>query len=111
VFHGDDLVFAWVVRWYYFNYGPDTPPVPVPLTPDERELQDVTSSYWINLAREGTPNAKGTGYPVWPEAHSNATQQPRMLLDVGKALGPAPSFREQYCAFWDKYPTWPDVEQ
>lgn len=102
VFHGDDLVFAWVLRWFRLTYKDPVPPVPIPLTPDERQLQIATSSYWVSFAANHNPNSGSL--PHWPVA--NGTAQPRMALQVASGLRSIPDWRPKFCDFWDKHPNW-----
>ena len=44
----------------------------------DRRLAETMSSYWVNFAMNGDPNA--SGLPVWPVFHEKATSQ-AMVLD------------------------------
>lgn len=68
-----------------------------PFTEVDRKLEDQMSSYWVNFAKTGNPNAKGL--PEWKAFNTNS-QQTMIFGDTPKT-GTLP-FKPQF-EFWDKY--------
>ena len=67
--HGSDVPYAFQT----LGGGPAGEP-----TPEALKLSDMISSYWINFARTGDPNAPGL--PEWPAF--NQTDQKVMVFDA-----------------------------
>ncbi len=61
--------------WYVFDHLDQSP---WNWTAGDRKLADEMSSYWVNFARSGDPNA--TGLPSWP-AFTNAESKVQYLAD------------------------------
>ena len=55
-----------------YTYVFDTNYAGMPVTATDRALTAIMSSYWINLALNGDPNAETL--PAWPRFHGNAPQ-------------------------------------
>jgi para-nitrobenzyl esterase len=53
----------------------------------DQSLADIVSSYWVNFARRGDPNA--TGLPTWPAFHDGSKDR-AMFLRVPPEVAPAP---------------------
>ena len=58
-------------------------------TADDRKLADTISSYWVNFARSGDPNAPGL--PSWPAF--TATRQQTLLLDEPITVSGVPDLK------------------
>jgi para-nitrobenzyl esterase len=67
---------------------PGTPPVPVPVTANDRTVADRVSAYWFNFAKTGVPS------PEWPK---NEAGQDKTLL-LGAAVSVATDFMQQHHA-------------
>ena len=95
---------------YYFSHRPQYPDAPqfknwgaahgseiafvfgnfaatMPATDADKSVSDQVSSYWVNFAKTGDPNA--SGLPVWP-LFTDANQQVMNLNDPSKAI-PVPN--------------------
>jgi para-nitrobenzyl esterase len=57
------------------------------VTPADREMADLTSSYWVSFALTGDPG--GEGRPVWPR-HDPAVDRILAFTNTGVAVGPDP---------------------
>ena len=91
---------------YYFSHRPQYPDAPqfknwgaahgseiafvfgnftaaMPATDADKPVSDELSSYWVNFAKTGDPNASGR--PVWP-VFTDANQQVMNLNDPSKAI-------------------------
>jgi len=66
------------ISYVFGNFTPSMPP-----TNEDRAVSDTVSSYWVNFAKTGNPNANGM--PVWP-AFSNAKPEVMNLNDPSKAI-------------------------
>jgi carboxylesterase type B len=109
VFHGDDLLFAWMLRWWYLSWedGKDVPLPAVALyTPDERALQATVSKWWMTFAKTGDPNYEGQSTLAWPKAVTNkaTNQTPRMGITIEPA--PVTHWRDSVCDVWDVHRDW-----
>ena len=80
-------------------YAFSTPPPGRVWTDADRKLADTMSSYWVNFALNGDPNA--SGLPVWPAFHEKATSQ-AMVLDEKTELEARPDVARLgvYDALW-----------
>ena len=59
-------------------------------TPDDRQLAERMSSYWVNFARSGNPN--GAGLPEWPAFDDNRGGDVLVLdAEVAAETTPAPA--------------------
>jgi para-nitrobenzyl esterase len=69
-----------------------------PWTEEDKRLEDIMSSYWINFASSGDPN--GDGLPAWLSFDPNSNEL--MILDTGKLTMSSISALKEF--YWmDKY--------
>ncbi len=66
------------ISYVFGNFTPSMPP-----SAEDRSVSDTVSSYWVNFAKTGDPNAPGM--PAWP-AFSNAKPEAMNLNDPSKAI-------------------------
>lgn len=66
------------ISYVFGNFTPSMPP-----SAEDRVVSDTVSSYWVNFAKTGNPNAQGM--PAWP-AFSNAKPEVMNLNDPSKAI-------------------------
>jgi para-nitrobenzyl esterase len=62
----------------------------------DHELSDIMSSYWINFARSGDPNAPGL--PHWPEFNTDTEQ----TMTFADRISVGPVARRDQLVFWDQ---------
>jgi para-nitrobenzyl esterase len=60
-------------------------------------LADTISSYWLNFARTGNPNA--AGLPHWPTYDAAA----QMTMELGDTVRPTPIHNLARLEFWDAF--------
>ncbi len=68
-----------------------------PWTEADAVLADTISSYWLNFARTGDPNA--AGLPHWPPYEPAA----QMTMELGDAVRPVPIRNLARLEFWDAF--------
>ena len=61
-----------------------------PATEEDRALNKLVSSYWINFAKTGDPNGKGL--PAWPGFMENKQQVLYLNSDI--SVGPVPNLEK-----------------
>jgi carboxylesterase type B len=66
---------------------------------DDSVLADTISSYWLNFARTGDPNA--AGLPPWPTYEPST----RMTMELGDAVKARPIHNLPRLQFWDAFYT------
>jgi para-nitrobenzyl esterase len=66
------------ISYVFGNFTPSMPP-----SAEDRAVSDTVSSYWVNFAKTGDPNA--TGMPTWP-AFNNSKPEVMNLNDPSKAI-------------------------
>ena len=71
-------------------------PVPVELTPRDIEFADNMRAYWLNFARNGSPN--GDGLPEWP-AYTPANDT---FMDLGAEFRPVSGFEKDRQDYLDE---------
>jgi para-nitrobenzyl esterase len=76
--HGSDVPYA------FQTLAPGTRGAP---KPEDRELSDMISSYWVNFAKKGDPN--GPGLPQWPAFAEK--DQKAMVFDATPGARPVPN--------------------
>ena len=64
----------------------------------DRRLEDALSSYWVNFAKTGDPNA--AGLPVWP-AYTTALRDRVLVVGDGVVVGASP-LDARKLAFWER---------
>ncbi len=70
----------------------------------DRKLADTMSSYWVNFAMNGDPNANGL--PAWPAFHEKATSQAMVLDEKTEPEGRPDVLRlSVYDALWARQKT------
>jgi len=57
-----------------------------PVTEEDRELNELVSSYWINFAKTGDPN--GEGLPAWPAFNEKENMVMYIDADTGERKHP-----------------------
>ena len=57
-----------------------------PVTPEDRELHELVSAYWINFAKNGDPN--GEGLPEWPAFNEKGNMVMYIDGDIGAKVHP-----------------------
>jgi len=77
----------------YFRNTLDT--VDRPWTPPDRKLSDIMSSYLVNFAATGNPNA--TGLPNWPAYRAGE------IMELGDNIGPIPTPDARELVWLDQY--------
>jgi len=60
-------------------------------------LADTISSYWLNFARTGNPNA--AGLPHWPTYEAGT----ELTMEIGDAVRPGPIRNRARLEFWDAF--------
>jgi carboxylesterase type B len=68
-----------------------------PWTEADSVLADTISSYWLNFARTGNPNA--AGLPQWPAYDSSA----QLTMELGDTVKPMPIRNLARFEFWDAF--------
>jgi para-nitrobenzyl esterase len=66
------------ISYVFGNFAPATPP-----SAEDRAVSDQVSSYWVNFAKTGDPNAQGM--PTWP-AFNDSNPEVMNLNDPSKAI-------------------------
>ena len=66
------------ISYVFGNFTPSMPP-----SAEDRAVSDTVSSYWVNFAKTGDPNAQGM--PTWP-AFNNSKPEVMNLNDPSKAI-------------------------
>jgi len=85
-FHGSDIAYVF-----------ETFPFRVPYGDTDRKLGDAMSSYWVNFAKKGDPNA--AGLPNWP-AYVPADDA---VIDFGDQVTVRAHVNQAGLDFFDKY--------
>lgn len=89
--HGSDVPYAFQT----LSGGRGSAP-----KPEDLKLSDMISSYWVNFAKSGDPNAPGL--PKWPAFAAN--DQQAMVFDATPSARPVPNL-DKLKAF-DAYISW-----
>jgi para-nitrobenzyl esterase len=88
VYHSAELYYVWdnlqIRDW--------------PWTAEDRRLADIMSSYWVNFAKSGNPNADGL--PQWPAYKPGGGGQ---VMQLGKGIGAAGEVHRDRYEFFDRY--------
>jgi para-nitrobenzyl esterase len=63
----------------------------------DRQIGDAISSYWVNFATSGNPNAKGR--PAWPACERNITRP----MVLGDAIEIGPGLQNEKVQLFDTY--------
>ncbi|MBS7781382.1 carboxylesterase family protein [Acidovorax sp. CCYZU-2555] len=83
--------------YLYNNLDRSAPPRPY--TPLDRQIADVASSYLVNFAASGNPNA--SGLPQWPEFTGPTSQ----TMEIGDTIAPRAVFSRAGLDFFDGFHT------
>ena len=89
--HGSDVPYAFQT----LGGGPQGEP-----KPEDLELSDMISSYWVNFAKTGDPN--GSDLPEWPAFTEN--DQKVMVFDSEPGARPVPNLEKLKA--YDAYISW-----
>ena len=88
VYHSAELYYAWnnlqIRDW--------------PWAAEDRQLADVMSSYWVNFAKNGNPNADGL--PQWPAYKPGGGGQ---VMQLGKDIGASGETHRDRYEYFDSY--------
>lgn len=88
VFHTAELYYVWdnlqIMDW--------------PWTAEDRRLAGIMSSYWVNFAKSGNPNANGL--PEWLPYKPGGTGQ---VMQLGKDIGMSGEAHRDRYEFFDRY--------
>jgi para-nitrobenzyl esterase len=83
----------------YYVFGHHDRPV-MAWTPTDEKLADIISSYWVNFAKSGNPNA--SGLPNWPAFTGGDPVV--MRFDNNPQASTYPNLK--YLQLWERYYSW-----
>ena len=96
-YHGAEVIYVFGLVWPWKERPAAPHAREHPYEQIDRELSDSMSSYWVNFARTGDPNAGGL--PQWPP-YERAKDQ---ALEFGDVIRVIPVPVKERLAFWDRY--------